>query len=75
VTAVVVVSVLEVFGAAITAVGDNIAKTNASAAMRFPFPSQLNAALIVIPFSTDLPHASAPPAPNLECHPPLPPND
>jgi hypothetical protein len=62
----VVVSVLEVFGAAITAVGDNIAKTNASAAMRFPFPSQLNAALIVIPFSTDLPHASATPTGNLD---------
>jgi hypothetical protein len=71
-----VVSVeLEVLGAAITAVGDNIASTNASAAMRFPLPSQLNAALIVIPFSADLPHASAPPAPNLERHPPFPLND
>jgi hypothetical protein len=71
-----VVSVeLEVLGAAITAVGDNIAKTNASAAMRFPLPSQLNAALIVIPFSADLPVPSAPPARNLERHPPFPPND
>ena len=61
-------SVADVFGAAITAVGDNIASTSASAAMRFPFPSQLNAALIVIPFSTDLPHASATPTGNLDDH-------
>ena len=69
------VSVLDVFGAAITAVGDNIARTNASAAIRFPLPSQLIAALIVIPFSADLPNPSAPPAPNLEHHPGPPPTD
>jgi hypothetical protein len=69
------VSLLEVLGAAITAVGDNIAKTNASAAMRFPLPSQLNAALMVIPFSADLPEPSARQAPNLESHPALTPND
>lgn len=70
-----VVWVLEVLGAAITAVGDSIASTNASAAMRFPFPSQLNAALIVIPFSADLPDPSAQPAPNLEHHPTQPSTD
>ena len=62
-------SVADVFGAAITAVGDNIASTSASAAMRFPFPSQLNAALIVIPFSTDLPRVSAAPTGDLDGHP------
>jgi hypothetical protein len=62
------VSALDVPGAAITAVGDNIASTNASAAIRLPFPSQLNAALIVIPFSTDMPHISAAPTGDLEGH-------
>gem|GEM_PF-5426097 len=61
-------ALLEALGAAITAVGDNIARTSASAAMRFPLPSQLNAALIVIPFSADLPHASATPTGNLDDH-------